>query len=366
MKPATPVAPPPFPSSTTDYSKSANQKVVVAVATTTPIEEPTQESPAQRRKSSYVPPAPIFPPPSNNTTTSTPSTFVPPLSPNEASASSLADELLGPQTAAPGNSDAIDFGAFQKAFGGSVPLSPGSSLGSESHQPTGHSSQNKSSSNNIPSTSVAYQAAGQPRRSSKIGEPQPHQPPPLHAIVAEDESHKTGGGRSSYPSDTSSGIRSNNSKSVPPIPGIILEQEQTSAQDDRKQSTASNSSSKKKKHHKSATSADHPSEKSPKSPAKQSSSSTTEKVRMPHHQQKPHQFYDYPKDSPEPSSSSGMRFDELYRLKGVVRVNAIINGRNTLNVKQRDTQLNCPLCVGCMYLARHGCFFYSPRRLPPL
>lgn len=338
LKPATPGGPSPsstsdIPNSNSALQKAAPPKVTPAAAAPPPSsieKEPLQESSTQRRKSSYVPPAPIFPPPANsntnnntsNATSSAAVPYVPPQSPNEASSSSLGAHELGPSgssASGPPGQTSIDFGAFQKTFGGSAPLSPGSSVGSASHPSHTHSK-----NSNTVSSSVAYQAAGQPRRSSKIvGEALPHQPPPLHTIVTEDGSHKTGGGRSSLPSDNSSGVRSNNSRSVPPIPGIILEQETT--EDDRKHS--SNSANKKKKQQKSSTSsptseaAQKQQQQSPppekESPTKLNSSG--EKIRMPHHQQRPHEFYDYPKDSPEPSSNSGMRFDELYKLKGVVR-----------------------------------------------
>ena len=54
----------------------------------------------------------------------------------------------------------------------------------------------------------------------------------------------------------------------------------------------------------------------------QNDTATTSTTATPHHGATTVSQYEYPSEAPEPNSSSGMRFDELYRLKGVLGTGA--------------------------------------------
>ena len=68
---------------------------------------------------------------------------------------------------------------------------------------------------------------------------------------------------------------------------------------------------------------------------------------------------DAPLDTPQPSAKSGMRFDELYRLKGVVSLYSILG-----IIPHRFLSFFVFTYQRCE--ARHRRFFYCPRRLPSI
>jgi hypothetical protein len=71
-------------------------------------------------------------------------------------------------------------------------------------------------------------------------------------------------------------------------------------------------------------------------------------------------------ETPQPSAKSGMRFDELYRLKGVVSVHTPLHRSSSVPVWLiLDVLLISTVCH-LLPLARHRSFLYGPRRVPQI